>query len=59
MKFGFIEVAGKKTDILLSALLFEKVQALKYGAMPRSVGSFVYHLQSHQHNEVPYLLLLR
>jgi ATP-binding cassette subfamily C protein LapB len=41
----FIEVAGKKTDILLSALLFEKVQAIKYGAMPRSVGSFANNLR--------------
>ncbi|MFC6669391.1 ABC transporter transmembrane domain-containing protein [Marinobacterium aestuariivivens] len=41
----FIEVAGKKTDILLSAMLFEKVLSLSYGAMPRSVGSFANNLR--------------
>ncbi|NVK39981.1 MAG: type I secretion system permease/ATPase [Oceanospirillaceae bacterium] len=41
----FIEVAGKKTDVLLSAMLFEKVLSLKYSAMPRSVGSFASNLR--------------
>ncbi|GGO83091.1 ABC transporter [Marinobacterium nitratireducens] len=41
----FIEVAGKKTDVLLSAMLFEKVMSLKYSAMPRSVGSFASNLR--------------
>lgn len=41
----FIEVAGKKTDIVLSAMLFEKVMALQYAAMPRSVGVFSNNLR--------------
>ena len=41
----FIEVAGKKTDILLSAMLFEKVMSLQYAVMPRSVGAFSSNLR--------------
>lgn len=41
----FIELAGKKTDVLLSAMLFEKVQATQYGSMPRSVGAFANNLR--------------
>jgi ATP-binding cassette subfamily C protein LapB len=41
----FIEVAGKKGDVMLSALLFEKVLSLKYSALPASVGSFASNLR--------------
>jgi ATP-binding cassette subfamily C protein LapB len=41
----FIEIAGKKTDIILSSMLFEKVMALQYGAMPKSVGVFANNLR--------------
>ncbi|WP_299179180.1 type I secretion system permease/ATPase [uncultured Neptuniibacter sp.] len=41
----FIEVAGKKGDVILSALLFEKVLSLKYSALPSSVGSFASNLR--------------
>lgn len=41
----FIEVAGKKSDIILSALLFEKVLSLKYSVLPASVGSFASNLR--------------
>ncbi|WP_286237410.1 type I secretion system permease/ATPase [Neptuniibacter halophilus] len=41
----FIEVAGKKGDVMLSALLFEKVLSLKYSALPTSVGSFASNLR--------------
>ncbi|WP_372738575.1 type I secretion system permease/ATPase [Neptunomonas sp.] len=41
----FIELAGKKTDILLSSMLFEKVMSLQYGSMPRSVGAFSSNLR--------------
>ena len=41
----FIEIAGKKTDILLSAMLFEKVMAIQYASMPRSVGVFSNNLR--------------
>ncbi|GAA0788412.1 type I secretion system permease/ATPase [Marinobacterium sediminicola] len=41
----FIEVAGKKSDVLLSARLFEKVMGLRYDAMPSSVGAFASNLR--------------
>lgn len=41
----FIEIAGKKGDIILSALLFEKVLSLKYSSLPASVGSFASNLR--------------
>lgn len=36
----FIEVAGKKADILLSAFLFERVLGSRYSEKPASVGAF-------------------
>lgn len=36
----FIEVAGKKSDILLSAFLFERVLGSRYSEKPVSVGAF-------------------
>lgn len=41
----FIELAGKKSDILLSSMLFEKVMALQYAVLPRSVGAFSSNLR--------------
>lgn len=41
----FIEVAGKKSDVMLSARLFEKVMGLRYDAMPTSVGAFASNLR--------------
>ncbi|WP_415888790.1 type I secretion system permease/ATPase [Neptuniibacter sp. SY11_33] len=41
----FLEIAGKKGDVILSALLFEKVLSLKYSALPSSVGSFASNLR--------------
>jgi len=41
----FLEIAGKKGDVILSALLFEKVLSLKYSALPASVGSFASNLR--------------
>ena len=37
----FIEVAGKKADIILSSYLFERVLGSKFTERPTSVGSFV------------------
>jgi len=37
----FIEVAGKKSDILLSAFLFERVLGARFSERPQSIGSFV------------------
>jgi len=41
----FIEIAGKKSDVILSSMLFEKVLATSYAAMPKSVGSFANNLR--------------
>ncbi|MBX2808870.1 MAG: type I secretion system permease/ATPase [Cellvibrionaceae bacterium] len=37
----FIEVAGKKSDILLSAFLFERVLGARFSEKPASIGAFV------------------
>ena len=41
----YLETAGKKADIVLSALIFEKVMSLKMSAMPESVGAFSSNLK--------------
>ncbi|MBT3196190.1 MAG: type I secretion system permease/ATPase, partial [Gammaproteobacteria bacterium] len=41
----FIDVAGKKSDILLSATIFEHVLGLKMAALPPSVGGFANSLR--------------
>ena len=41
----FIDIAGKKSDILLSAQLFEHTLGLPFASRPVSVGSFARHLQ--------------
>ncbi|WP_051786420.1 type I secretion system permease/ATPase [Endozoicomonas numazuensis] len=41
----FIDVAGKKSDILLSASMFEQTMGLQMASRPVSVGSFARHLQ--------------
>jgi ATP-binding cassette subfamily C protein LapB len=40
----FLDVAGKKTDIDLSAMIFEKVLDVKMAARPNSVGAFANNL---------------
>lgn len=41
----FIDVASKKTDVLLSASLFERMLGVPLSERPRSVGSFANHMQ--------------
>lgn len=41
----FIEIAGKKADVILSAKLFAKVLGIKMEAMPASVGGFANNLK--------------
>ncbi|NOQ30537.1 MAG: type I secretion system permease/ATPase [Helicobacteraceae bacterium] len=36
----FLEVAGRKTDIIMSSILFERVMDLRISSMPKSIGSF-------------------
>ncbi len=41
----FIDIAGKKSDILLSAKIFAKVMGIRMEARPPSTGAFAKHLQ--------------
>ncbi len=41
----FIDVAGKKSDILISSKLFAKVMGIRMESKPPSVGAFARHLQ--------------
>lgn len=41
----FIDIAGKKTDIRVSAAIFERVMGLKMEARPASVGAFANNLR--------------
>jgi ATP-binding cassette subfamily C protein LapB len=41
----FIDVAGKKSDVLLSARIFEQVLGMKMEARPPSVGAFANNLK--------------
>ena len=45
MRAWFIDLAGKKSDVLLSAQLYEKVVRLRLSHRPKSVGSFVNNLR--------------
>lgn len=42
----FIDIAGKKVDVTLSALIFEKVMGLKMLVRPASVGAFANNLRA-------------
>jgi ATP-binding cassette, subfamily C, bacterial LapB len=41
----FIDSAGKKSNVVLSSMLFEKVLSLRMEARPKSIGSFTKKLQ--------------
>ena len=41
----FIDVAGKKSDILISAKIFSKVNNMRMSVRPKSVGAFAKNLQ--------------
>jgi ATP-binding cassette subfamily C protein LapB len=40
----FLDIAGKKSDVMLSSLIFEKVQATELSERPKSVGTFAKQL---------------
>lgn len=44
MRSHFLDLAGKKADILLSSTLYEKVLGIQLAARPPSVGAFANHL---------------
>ena len=41
----FIDTAGRKADVVLSAMIFQKVMGIKMEARPTSVGSFANNLR--------------
>lgn len=41
----FLEIAGKKSDVIMSSILFERVMDLKMAARPKSVGAFASNLR--------------
>ncbi|WED23554.1 type I secretion system permease/ATPase [Vibrio sp. JC009] len=41
----FIDIAGKKSDILISSKLFSKVMGIRMDSRPPSTGAFARHLQ--------------
>jgi len=45
LRTQMLETAGKKSDIIISSLLFEKVMNLKMAVRPKSVGSFANNLK--------------
>ncbi|MBM7454840.1 ATP-binding cassette subfamily C protein LapB [Oceanisphaera litoralis] len=45
LRSHFIDVAGKKSDVLLSAQIFSKVMGMRMEARPPSTGAFAKHLQ--------------
>lgn len=45
LRVYFIEVAGKKSDILLSGYIFERVLGARFDKHPKSVGAFVSQLK--------------
>lgn len=45
MRAYFLDLAGKRTDVTLSAQLMEKVLGLKAEARPQSVGAFARNMQ--------------
>jgi len=41
----FLEIAGKKSDVIMSSILFEKAMSLNLSNRPKSVGSFASNLR--------------
>ncbi len=41
----FLEIAAKKSDIIMSSVIFEKVLDMKMKGMPKSIGSFASNLK--------------
>lgn len=41
----FLEIAGKKSDVIMSSILFEQTMNLRMDQWPKSVGAFANHLR--------------
>lgn len=44
----FVDAAGKRTDLILSSTIFERVLGIKMEARPESIGSFANNLQEYE-----------
>jgi ATP-binding cassette subfamily C protein LapB len=49
LRHHFIEVAGKKLDVILSAKLFQKALGIHFQYMPPSVGGFAQNIREFDH----------
>ncbi len=45
VRSSFLEYAAKKSDVIISSILFEKVMNIKMSSFPQSVGSFANNLK--------------
>lgn len=45
----FLEIAGKKSDVILSSMIFEKILSVKMENQPKSVGSFASNIKEFDH----------
>ncbi|WP_281242295.1 type I secretion system permease/ATPase [Halopseudomonas yangmingensis] len=48
LRSHFIDIAGKKTDLILSATLFERITGMNMKARPARVGSFAQNIHEFQ-----------
>lgn len=45
MRSYFIDIAGKKSDLLISSKIFNRVMGIRLESKPKSVGAFARHMQ--------------
>jgi ATP-binding cassette subfamily C protein LapB len=45
MRAYFLETAGKKNDVIMSSMLFERVMDIKMDVYPKSIGVFANHIK--------------
>lgn len=48
LRFRLLDIAGKKTDVVLSATLFERITGMSMSARPASVGGFAQNIHDFQ-----------
>ena len=45
LRARFIDIAGKKADVILSSMLFQRILGMKLSARPKSVGVFAHNFR--------------
>ncbi len=45
LRARFIDIAGKKADVILSSMLFQRIMGMKLSARPKSVGVFAHNFR--------------